>query len=179
MNVIENILTTRPYKHIKAVLEIKKALGELQNIELDFNDKNIAFTYKKIIEDRLRESVKDLSFNISFDRKTSITTNNIWERILNTEPLTTVPSRRNSNNLWNNAWNFDIDVANGPDRGVTTITNGNDLRQLYGNPESSSAITLQDGTINLGEITATFTDRDIGTLEPITYISSRSNAEQN
>lgn len=67
MNVIENILTTKKYRNIKIVLDMKKALLELIDYEIDMNDKNIVHTFKNHIDKTLRDITRNVPYNLSVD----------------------------------------------------------------------------------------------------------------
>ena len=66
MNVIKNILTTKSYMKVNKVSDIRKVLAELQNAELDFSDKNVVYTYKNMIEDALKEIVKNVPYELNY-----------------------------------------------------------------------------------------------------------------
>lgn len=68
MNVIENILTTKKYRNIKAVLDMKKALLELVDYEIDMNDKNAPHEFKAHIDKTLRDIIKNIPYSLSIDK---------------------------------------------------------------------------------------------------------------
>lgn len=187
MNVIENILTTKPYMKVKKVSDIRKVLAELQNIELDFSDKNIVYTYNKMIVDALKEIIKDVPYELDYNLARDgilIQDSARWERILNTEPLTTVPTSRSRAgsisipNHRHDGWNFGVDNSNRFDTTTLTTIDGATISHGVIAPTSRSNNTISTDSLN-PDILATFNGIEIGNLEAVEYTSSRSNAEQN
>lgn len=187
MNVIENILTTKPYMKVKKVSDIKKVLAELQNAELDFSDKNIVYTYKKMIEDALKEIVKNVPYELDYNLNRDgmyIQDSSRWERILNTEPLTTVPTSRSRAgsismpNHRHDGWNLGVDNSNRFDTPTLTTIDGATISHGVIAPTSRSNNAISIDSLN-SDILATFNGIEIGNLEAVDYTSSRSNTEQN
>lgn len=178
MNVIENILTTKPYKKIRAIEEIRKMLKELQNTEIDFSDVNFVYTYKNMIEKELSRIIKDIPYELNFGdikfEPLTINENTMrqgrislpdtrWDRVLNIEPYTTYPRTRTDRR--SSGWNFGVDYVNGPSH-TMTLTNATQLEEVFGEPaRTPSTISVDD--LNR-DIVATFNGTEIG-----------SNAEQN
>lgn len=190
MNVIENILTTKPYKKIRAIEEIRKMLKELQNTEIDFSDVNFVYTYKNMIEKELSRIIKDIPYELNFGdikfEPLTINENTMrqgrislpdtrWDRVLNIEPYTTYPRTRTDRR--SSGWNFGVDYVNGPSHTHMTLTNATQLEEVFGEPaRTPSTISVDD--LNR-DIVATFNGTEIGSLATAEYTSSRSNAEQN
>lgn len=65
MNVIEKLLTTRKYVHINAIKEIKKALIELSETEIDFSNINAAHEFKDTIDNTLRDILKNIPYDLN------------------------------------------------------------------------------------------------------------------
>lgn len=187
MNVIENVLTTKPYKKIRAIEEMRKILSELQNAEIDFSDANCVYTYKNMIEKELARITKDIPYELKFESnkfeplniiqqgRISVPANDRWDRVLNTEPYTTFPRTRTDRR--SSGWNFGVDSSNGPSHSHITLTNSTELEELFGEPTRTPTSISVDSLHR--DIVATWNGQEIGNLEATTYTTSRSNTEQN
>lgn len=67
MNVIKNILTTKPYKNVVLIKEVKAKLEEFILEPIDYTDKNCAYKFKNNIENFLKEKFKDVPYIFDYD----------------------------------------------------------------------------------------------------------------
>lgn len=169
MNVIEKMLTTEPYAKVRKILEIKKTLSELQDVELDFNDKNVVHTYKKIIIDNLNAITKDIPYIL--DNNNLYIKNTGWkDRIVSTEPIT-VPSYRD------NRWNFGLDTTYGTASSAVTVQTNRELEAIFGDVERrSGSISVNDLS---NDVIASFNDSRIDRQLDAIATTSRRNTAQN
>lgn len=187
MNVIENILTLEHYKKINALREIRKALGELQYVSIDFSQENWLFEYKDLINKTISDLIKDIPYEFPSIKITGDNFRDLFVRDVTTMPNIYVSSGHHRHG----SWRFDENISSRSDRtSVTTYapTSGPAPSITLQNQASFDRFfndsSVQDRTVTLSDINsevrsaldsniiATFNGREIGDLESITYTTS-------
>lgn len=138
MNVIKKILTTDKYRNVRTILEMKQVLLELINYEIDMNDKNASRTFQKHINNKIKEVMINVPYqiennNIAIDRwfntfdRTTFDTRHIYGEPLHTRRSSVCTNDLGriindlSNSIQLNATNIDELISSKPNRETTNM----------------------------------------------------------
>lgn len=187
MNVIEKILTLEQYKKVNTLREMRKALGELQYVSIDFSQENWIFKYKDLINKTINDLIKDIPYE--FKHMDTTYSRDLFVRDLATMPNIYVNSRDHRHS----GWRFDENISSRSDRtSVTTYTatsgpapsitlqNQVAMNELFDNSlNQRNEIRLDDLSSTAraaldSNIIATFNGREIGNLENVTYTTDNN-----